>query len=285
MIAHALTSDKVLHESFALALANSLLARYRKIPSASFLAREFNLRARHCEPITQETARRWLKGMALPKFDKLVLLRSWLDLDLNALGIPSIKSVEKENVDGLNQTLSQELIKDRDSYIKATKKIKDTIRELAKELLLLRPNYVHHDGHSENMTPSFPQKILDSLSTQIAVINQAGNIIQVNKAWRIFADENAAPNHTNHFDQCNYLTVCDTAYGSGSKNANVMAEGVRAVLRGELTEFTHKYPCHSPEEKRWFVVRTTNLEYAGEAYAIVSHQRISEANYQQIEYP
>ena len=281
----AMRDKQSLRDSFSLSLIDALVVRYRKVPSAAFIANQFNLRVRSSQFITQETARRWMRGLGIPEFDKLLVLRSWLSLDLNALGMPSIKSDEKENADGLNQAFSQEAIKDRDDYLEITARIKGTLRELARQLSVLNPNYVHHDEHSENSIPSLPQKILDSLSAQIAVINETGNIIQVNKAWRIFADENAEPNHTNHFDQCNYLRVCDTAYGSGSKNANVMAEGIRAVLRGELTEFTHKYPCHSPKEKRWFVVRTTNLEYAGEAYAIVSHQRISEANYQQIEFP
>ncbi len=272
-------------DSFSLALNDALVARYRRVPSSAFVATQFNLMAWVTKPITQETARRWMKGLAIPEFDKILVLRSWLGLDLNTLGMSSIKSVERENADELNRVLSQEAIKNKDNYLESTIRIRDTLRELTKQLSFLSPNYIHHDEHSENITPSLPQKILDSLSAQIAVINHTGSIIQVNKAWRTFADENAAPNHTSHFDQCNYLTVCDTACDSGSKNANVMAEGIRAVLRGELTEFVLKYPCHSPKEKRWFVVRTTNLEHAGEAYAIVSHQRISEANYQQIEFP
>ena len=37
-------SKQALRDSFALALANGLLMRYQEVPSAAFLAKEFNLR-------------------------------------------------------------------------------------------------------------------------------------------------------------------------------------------------------------------------------------------------
>jgi hypothetical protein len=125
------TWHKILQESFALALANCLLARYRKIPSASFLAKEFNLRARHCEPITQETARRWLKGLAIPKFDKLLLLRSWLDLDLNALGLPSLEATIKKN------QLDKDLLARQEEFVARTQSIKEALEVLMQEVVRL----------------------------------------------------------------------------------------------------------------------------------------------------
>ena len=122
---------KALQESFALALTNALLARYNKIPSASFLAREFNLRATNLEPITQETARRWLKGLAIPKFDKLLLLRSWLDLDLNALGLPSLEATVKKN------QVERDLLARQEEFIARTQSIKQSLLFLMDEVKLL----------------------------------------------------------------------------------------------------------------------------------------------------
>jgi hypothetical protein len=91
-------SKKALRDSFSLALSNGLLMRYKQVPSAAFLAKEFNLRSGVAEPITQESARRWLRGLAIPELHKLLVLRSWLDLDLNAFGMPSIDGIEKRKV-------------------------------------------------------------------------------------------------------------------------------------------------------------------------------------------
>ena len=122
---------KALQESFALALANALLARYREIPSASFLAREFNLRNHHCEPITQESARRWLKGLAIPKFDKLLILRTWLDLDLNALGVSSLQTTIEKN------QIEKDLLARQEAFMRRTQSIKEALKVLTQEVRIL----------------------------------------------------------------------------------------------------------------------------------------------------
>lgn len=76
---------------FAHGLNNQLQCYYRRIPSASILARDFNARLRDgMNPITQETARRWIRGLSMPEMDKLQILIQWLDLniDLNMSALP-----------------------------------------------------------------------------------------------------------------------------------------------------------------------------------------------------
>lgn len=67
---------------FAEALKQALFRHFGEFPSNSAIAREFNLRAYGSEPITQESVRRWLKGISMPDEQKLRILVSWLDLDL-----------------------------------------------------------------------------------------------------------------------------------------------------------------------------------------------------------
>jgi hypothetical protein len=123
---------QALRDSFSLSLVNALALRYREIPSAAFVAKEFNLRTSTSEPITQESARRWLRGLAIPELDKLLVLRSWLDLDLNALGMPSVEAVEKRNAELKGSTLEKQ-----EEFINTTKSIKDALQVLMKEVQLL----------------------------------------------------------------------------------------------------------------------------------------------------
>jgi hypothetical protein len=78
-----------LSKCFSIALQKALLKRYKKIPSSSFIAKEFNLRSAFTKPITAEAARRWIKGISVPEFEKLAILRNWLALDLNLICIES----------------------------------------------------------------------------------------------------------------------------------------------------------------------------------------------------
>ena len=123
---------QALRDSFSLSLVKALALRYQEIPSAAFVAKEFNLRTSTSEPITQESARRWLRGLAIPELDKLLVLRSWLDLDLNALGMPSVEAVEKRNAELKGSALAKQ-----EEFINTAKSIKDALQVLMKEVQLL----------------------------------------------------------------------------------------------------------------------------------------------------
>ena len=68
---------------FSKALRDALRQNFGGMPSASIVAREFNLRSNHTNPITQETARRWMRGVSIPETLRLEVLANWLKLDLN----------------------------------------------------------------------------------------------------------------------------------------------------------------------------------------------------------
>ena len=74
-----------IRDSFSSSLRNCLNAYYGRIPSAATFARDFNLRAYGTSPITQESARRWMRGVSLPEEDRLRVLINWLDLDYNKI--------------------------------------------------------------------------------------------------------------------------------------------------------------------------------------------------------
>ncbi len=68
---------------FSRSLRACLHKHYGKVPTASIIARDFNLRAYDIEPITQESARRWIRGLSIPEEDRLKVLIEWLKLDFN----------------------------------------------------------------------------------------------------------------------------------------------------------------------------------------------------------
>lgn len=76
-------SEYELKKCFSSVLQESLVKRYKKLPSSAFVAKEFNLRAVGSTPVTSEAVRRWIKGISLPEFERMVVLRNWLGIDLN----------------------------------------------------------------------------------------------------------------------------------------------------------------------------------------------------------
>jgi diguanylate cyclase (GGDEF)-like protein len=61
----------------------------------------------------------------------------------------------------------------------------------------------------------------------------------------------------------NYFRACAADPTGGEAVA-----GIRRVLAGELPAFTLEYPCHSPTDQRWFVLRCTPTP---DGHAVVAH--------------
>ncbi len=121
----------------------------------------------------------------------------------------------------------------------------------------------------------FLQSTLNALSSHIAILDERGTIVEVNAAWNGFAAENDLPRgHRGMGD--NYLQLCDDSVGKFSEEASSVAAGIRAVMAGQCREFHLEYPCHSPTEQRWFIVRVTRFGGDGPVRIVVAHENISE---------
>lgn len=106
----------------------------------------------------------------------------------------------------------------------------------------------------------FLTAVLNSMSTQLCVVDKNGQILAVNKAWERFALENSAGSLAATGTGANYLEICEQATGPFCEGAKDVADGLRAVLAGRQAEFSYEYPCPSPIEQRWFLVRISPLE-------------------------
>src|SRR6266545_6058166 len=121
------------------------------------------------------------------------------------------------------------------------------------------------------------QAVLDSLAANIAVLDRDGNIIAVNEDWRRFARENDGAAIADSVG-INYLDVCRRAQEQSDGQIEATLAGIQAVLDGVRSNFTVEYPCHSPSEKRWFLMSVTPLggERGG---AVVTHNDITARKY------
>ncbi len=128
--------------------------------------------------------------------------------------------------------------------------------------------------------------VLDSINEQLAVIDEAGNILYCNRAWNDFGSRNGMPEDY-AWQGKNYLSACEAASLRGDGDAGVVRRGMMMVIGGELTSFAHEYPCHSPTQKRWFEMSFSPLRGVANHYVVVHHnitarklseERIAELN-------
>ncbi len=72
-------------QAFAQAMTDALRVHYGRTPSAAVAARDFNLRNLNTPAISEETARRWMRGLSLPEGERMTVLVRWLGLDMNGI--------------------------------------------------------------------------------------------------------------------------------------------------------------------------------------------------------
>ena len=116
---------------------------------------------------------------------------------------------------------------------------------------------------------------LDALSANIAIIDEVGTILTVNRNWTAFARESGVADSSVGVGR-NYFEVCDAAVGPDRELARAVGKGLRDVTSGRISEFKQEYPCHAPKRKQWFVIRATRFVGPGPIRLIIAHQDVTE---------
>ena len=134
-------------------------------------------------------------------------------------------------------------------------------------------NIRNYDGF-QNKIDLFSIGVLNSISAHIAVVDIDGSIIAVNEAWKKFEVKNNDGKDVISVGS-NYFAVCAQAAKEEDQDAVHALNGIKQVLDGKLKEFEYEYACHSPDEKRWFLMRVTPMLFMGNK-AVVSHINITD---------
>jgi PAS domain S-box-containing protein len=129
---------------------------------------------------------------------------------------------------------------------------------------------------------SFNRGVLDSLNSNIAVIDVTGTLVAVNESWNTFGIENGASTLAGTGIGSNYFGVCSKAEKDGEAYAEIACSGIKSVMNDKKDIFYLEYPCDSPEGKRWFGMRAMKFE-GNQSLVVVSHQDISELKFAEFE--
>jgi PAS domain S-box-containing protein len=121
----------------------------------------------------------------------------------------------------------------------------------------------------------FFNSIFNSQTSEIAILDETGRVIQVNQKWRDLANANATlPELV--CEDANYLSVCDATTGPDAVYAKAMAEGIRSVINKSKTAFSSEYPCSTLGEERWFRGMVTRMEGDGVTRILIVIDNITE---------
>ena len=128
-------------------------------------------------------------------------------------------------------------------------------------------------GEALQESRRFLRSSLDALSGHIAVLDESSTILEVNEAWRRFADENQFTG-AGYGVGARYLQDFEQTFPQGSEAA-AYARGINDVIAGRRTSFETEYPCHSRTEQRWFVMRVTRIQSPGPVRIVIVHDNIT----------
>lgn len=102
------------------------------------------------------------------------------------------------------------------------------------------------------------QDVIDAIAGSVAVMDRRGTIRFVNRAWTEFVDHNGMPGPGSVGPGVNYLEACRSSSLKDEPTRKVL-RGLEGVIDEGRTTFTCEYPCHSPDELRWFRMHVTSM--------------------------
>lgn len=145
--------------------------------------------------------------------------------------------------------------------------------------------YTHHELPRRppiafDTLPSQP--IIDALTAHIALVDDEGTIVAVNRAWRRYSDANGNC-QSMHGVGTNYLHLLDSivseagchASSDDIRIATQVAAGLRQVLNGQAEKFQLEYPCDSPSERHWFLLTISPFPEKDRVRAVIAHEDLT----------
>jgi PAS domain-containing protein len=121
----------------------------------------------------------------------------------------------------------------------------------------------------------FSRAVLDSLSAEVAVLDERGEIVAINEAWRRAALEQGEDTLKYTGVGTNYLAACRSATADSAPEANQAGAGILNVLNGVTPHFEMEYQSHLADGGRWYLMRVTALQHAPEPGVVVWHHDVT----------
>lgn len=109
-------------------------------------------------------------------------------------------------------------------------------------------------------TKNLSQDILNAIGFSLAVVDTSGVIILTNTAWLDFARNNGLSSLDTVSEGVNYLRVCSSSSNQEHDLAWQAEQGIRQILSGMMSRFEMEYPCHGPDQERWFQMQVSPLQ-------------------------
>ena len=118
--------------------------------------------------------------------------------------------------------------------------------------------------------------MVDSYSAGVAVLDETGTILYVNRGWREFAQGPGLRADLYGVGR-NYLEVRTQASDALHDESAALAAGINEVLRGRETEFQREYLTRNSIDWRWIRVHAARFDLPRACRVLVTHEDVTES--------
>lgn len=128
----------------------------------------------------------------------------------------------------------------------------------------------HQDAPEAGAGAESAAGIVEALSGNVALLDSDSIILAVNEGWRRFARENGYRGSA-FGAGTSYLCACSGDQAEATPYAKEAAAAITAVLSGGVQCASFDYPCHAPDQNRWFRMVVSPCAMSTQASVLVMH--------------
>jgi len=118
------------------------------------------------------------------------------------------------------------------------------------------------------------RETVNSLSSQIAILDDDGTIVAVNQAWRDSEASDPLVGAGVADVGANYLQICDAA-AQAQPSAAALAASIRAISGGSKQRRDFEYQARSADRPSWWQFRANRFEGASRGRVVISFDDVS----------
>lgn len=128
--------------------------------------------------------------------------------------------------------------------------------------------------HFKEAPELYVQAMLDANASSVAVLDESGTILYVNRAWRQLAVRHSLA-HDLYGTGLNYLDICRQVSGAAPEDAAAIIDGITQILLGRELEFQKEYSCHDSNARSWGEIHAARFDLPSAFRILVTHGDIS----------
>jgi PAS domain S-box-containing protein len=152
--------------------------------------------------------------------------------------------------------------------------------------MLLTPEHRHADNCSlvngasgrycEQIPELYLRTMVDSYSAAVAVLDEIGNILYVNRGWRSFLVQHGSAGDFYGVGS-NYLNIRRRQADASAQECARLVNGIGDVLSGKQTEFQEEYLNRKSIDRRWVRIHAARFDLPQATRVLITHEDVTDS--------